>query len=410
MHVFFGFPFQITPLLYVIALSVLSGLGGLALGGLGRSLSGIVTVLLVELLIVLIASNYFFRIIQQVSRGLLRSSDFMTDWQGGAKALPWKLLGVLMVWGVVAGFVAQVHPVLGWLVNMGLSLALPAVIATLALDEDFAQSLNPGAWWRVMHGVGWSYVLLVLFVFLLSQGSGTVLALVMPRMPPLLLLPVANAVMIYFYFVMASMLGYMLYQHHEALGINLERPRSSERDADVDGSKETDRHVSEMVTSGHLGHALDIAYEAQRTRPDDLKAHARYHQVLCLSDRHDTLAHHAARYIPMLIKADMTGRAWGVFQACKELGVSVSLEHPDSLLALARYQWRQGDAESALSLVQDFESRYPGHALVPAALEFLVRVMVQGLHRKPEALALVQKLEARYPSSPHTEEARWLAR
>ncbi len=408
MHVFFGFPFQITPLLYVIGLAALSGLG--ALGSLGGGLSAILIVLLVQLLIALVASNYFFRIVQQVSRGLLRSSDFMTDWQGGGQGLPWKLLGVLLVWGLVAGLVVKVHPVLGWLVNMALSLALPAIIATLVLDESFVQSLNPGAWLRVMQGVGWSYFLLVLFVFLLSQGSGTVLALLMPRMPPLLLLPVLNAVLIYFYFVMASMLGYMLYQHHAALGIDLQHPRSGERDADADRAKETDRHVGEMVTSGNLGHAIDIAYEAQRTRPEDLKAHARYHQVLCLSDRHDTLGHHAARYIPLLIKADMTGRAWAVYQACKGLGVPVSLDHPDSLLALARYPWRQGDAESALALVQDFETRYPGHALVPAALEFLVRVMVQGLHRKQEALALVQKLEARYPTSPHTEEARWLAR
>ena len=411
MHCFFGFPFQWGPLFYLLVLSVCSLLG-LGLAGL---LPAPIAIGLVELGILLAVSRYGFRIIQQASRGLLHSRDFMPDWQGSNTSLPWKLLGVLLVWGVVAGFVARVHPVLGVVVNLLLSFALPAIVITLVQDESFAQSVNPAAWWRVMRAVGGSYVVLVLFVMMLSQGSGVALGMVAPFVSKVLLLPVGNAVMIYFSFVMASLVGYVMYQHHEALGIDLQRQPREEgtvaQDPVAARSRETDRHVSEMVTSGNLGHALDIAYEAQRVNPDDLQANARYHQVLALmSDKNDTLAHHAGRYIPLLLRRDMTSRAVEVFKCCRERGLAVVLDNPDHLLALARHQLKQGEAEAAYATMKDFEKTYPGHALVPAALEFLVRVLVQGLGRKEPAQALVRALATRYPCSPHTEEARWLAR
>lgn len=410
MHCFFGFPFQWGPLLYLILLSV-SSLLGLGFG----IVPPMVAILVVEIGILLAVSRYGFRIIQQASRGLLHSRDFMPDWQGSNTSLPWKLFGVLLVWGFVAGLLSGLHPALGVGVNLLLSFALPAIVITLVQDESFRASLNPGAWWRVMHGVGWSYVVLVLFVMMLSQGSETALAMVAPLLNPALLLPVANAVVIYFSFVMASLVGYVMYQHHDALGVELQRQPHTAGGAPQSAasarSRETDRHVSEMVTAGELGHALDVAYEAQRVNPDDLQAHARYHQVLGLmSDKNDTLAHHAGRYIPMLLQRDMTSRAVEVFKCCRERQRVVALDNPEHLLALARHLLKQGDAETALAAVKDFEKTYPGHALVPAALEFAVRVLVQGLQRKDQALAVVKALEARYPGSSHTEEARWLTR
>ncbi len=411
MHGFFGFPFQLAPLLYWLALSAASW----AVLLLGAVIPQMAALLLVELGIGLAACRYAFRIVQQTSQGFLHSRDFLPDWERSHIHLPWKLLGVLLVWGVVAGLLGAMHPLLSLALNVALSLAMPAIVITLAQDGSFRQSLNPAAWWRVIHGVGRAYAVLVLFVILLSQGSDTALAWLLPRVSPEWLLPAANAVALYFVLVMASLVGYVMYEHHDALGVDLKRgPREA---GDAPGheaavrTREADRHVSEMVTSGNLDHALDVAYEAQRGHPEDLAAHARYHQVLTLmSHKNEALGHHAARYIPLLLRKDLTSRAVDVFKLCQARGAAVALDNPEHLLAVARHLWRQGEAEAALAALQDVEKTYPHHAQLPAALELMVRVLVQSLQRKDQAVALVKTLEARYPTSPHTEEARWLVR
>jgi hypothetical protein len=405
MHLFFGFPFQWAPLLYLLVLSAASLLGlvfnfifaGLILG-------------LIELGIFLAVSRYCFRVIQQTSHGLLHSRDFAPSWHVVNTSLPWKLLGVVVVWGVAAGYLGRIHPMLSLVVNLALSFALPAIVVTLVLDESFLHSLNPVAWLRIMHCVGWPYITLVLFVFMLSEGTFTVAMWLLPKVNPMLLLPAGHAIVIYFSFVMASLLGYVMYQHHESLGIDQKSAPNAAPDDDETKSKEIDRHVGEMVTSGNLDHALDIAYEAQRSNPEDLAAHARYHQVLLLSDKTDKLGQHAARYISLLLKKSMTSRALELFKNCVARGATVLPDNPEHLLILAKHEARQGNAETALEMLKNFEQQHTGHAAVPAVLEFKVRTLVQTLHQKDLALPLVKILETRYPTSSHTEEARWLVR
>jgi hypothetical protein len=412
-HRFFGFPLQLGPLFYLLLLSACSLLSLVLM----MFLPFWAAILVTELGIALATVRYGFRIIHQTSRGLLHSSDFRPNWQQGpAASLPWKLLGILIAWGFLAGWVGKSHPTLGLVINLGVSLAFPAIVVTLVQDESFSHSLNPLAWLRVMRAFGWSYLVLILFTLLLSQGGESAMGWLVPRVSRMLLLPTAHAVSIYFFFVTCSLLGYVMYQHHEALDIDLQRPmggggRAEAEDDSASRSREVDRHVSELIAAGEMAHALDVAYEAQRHQPDDLKAQARYHQMLTLAGKPDRLGHHAARtYVPLLLKKDMASRALEVFKACRDAGVAVDFDSPAPLLALARHQYKLGDAQAALDMVQDAETRHPGHDLLPSVLEFQVRVLLQGLHDKPRAVALAQRMQARYPASRNTEEALWLTR
>lgn len=99
-----------------------------------------------------------------------------------------------------------------------------------------------------------------------------------------------------------------------------------------------------------------------------------------------------------------------MFKACREKDKAFALEDPAMVIAMARAEWRGGDAHGTLALLAGFDRRFRGHAAIPQAYELAARVLVQGLGRSDMAQPILTTLENRYPDSEQTQEVRWLLR
>ena len=158
------------------------------------------------------------------SRGVLHSRDYTNaltdpDW----KVLPWKFFGVLVVHGMLIGFLGRQSEVLGIVASLISSLLLPATLAVLIQSFSLRAALSPFELLATMTAIGAQYLLLCLFLFLLQQGFPQALGMLLPITQRALLLPVGVFAAVYFLWVMASLIGYVMYQHHGALEIDLLR-------------------------------------------------------------------------------------------------------------------------------------------------------------------------------------------
>jgi hypothetical protein len=412
LNTFFAFPFQLQPLGYAVLLA-LSSLLFHVLFFLPQAL----VLLLVELGIVLAASRYGFKVMALGARGIVRASDFPRNLEDEWTNLPWKLFALLVLQGVVAGLVGAWSQALGYVALFVLSFTLPATTMVLVQSGSFWQALNPGYVWETMRAVGWPYALLCVFLFLLNSGAQIAIVMLLPVMSGWFALPAINFVMIYFGWVMASLLGYVMYQNHAALGIDL-LPGAGADDHALDtrtptqvAQQITDSLVAQMVTDGDIAGALAMAYEEQRTQPEDLVAQRRYYRILLLApDKTATLLDHGRRLIAMLLARDLASEALKVYKTCREKDAGFVLEDPLGTMALARTEWRNGEARASLALLSGFDKRFRGHTAIPQAYELAARVLVQGLNRRDMAQPILTTLEARYPESEQTQEVRWLLR
>ncbi|OUM03089.1 tetratricopeptide repeat protein [Variovorax sp. JS1663] len=412
LNTFFAFPFQGQPLGYALLLAASS-----LLIHLFFFLPQALILLLVELGIVLAASRYGFKVMALGARGIVRAADFPRTLDEEWTNLPWKLFGLLLLQGFVGGLIGALNPALGYVALFVLSFTLPATTMVLVQSGSFWQSLNPGLVWETMRAIGWPYVLLCFFLFLLNSGAQLAVVMLLPVFKGWIALPAFNFVMIYFGWVMASLLGYVMYQNHAELGIELlpgagadEREPDTRTPAQI-AQQHTDALVAQMVTDGDVTGALALAYEDQRTKPDDLAAHRRYHRVLLLApDKTATLLSHARGLVAMLLARDLNAEALKVYNVCREKDDSFVLDDPAVTVALARAEWRNGEAKASLALLRGFDKRFRGHAEIPLAYELAARVLVQGLGRRDMAQPILSTLEARYPESEQTQEVRWLLR
>ncbi|RZI96017.1 MAG: hypothetical protein EOP78_05245 [Variovorax sp.] len=411
LNTFFAFPFQTTPLMYGVTLALCSLLYGVIF-----FLPNVLAILLVEIGIVLAASRYGFKVTALGSRGISRAADFPRQLEDEWKNLPWKLFAITLVQGFVAAWLARINPLFGTIAIFVLSFTFPATVIVLVQTGSFFETLNPGAILGTMRIIGWPYALLCFFLFLLSTGAQIAIGMALPLVSGKIILPLVNFAFIYFGWVMASLLGYVMYQHHAAFGIDL-LPGGGDDDRPVDrrtpeqiAQQHTDEVVAQMITDGDVTGALGLAYEEQRMRPDELAAQRRYHRVLLLADKTDTLVEHGRRFIALLMRRDLGAEALKVYKACREKDKGFVLDDAPTALALARAEWRAGDARGSLALLSGFDKRFRGHPAIPQAYELAARVLVQGLSRADMAQPILTTLESRYPDSPETQEVRWLLR
>ncbi|SEL92257.1 hypothetical protein SAMN05518845_11374 [Variovorax sp. YR750] len=414
LNSFFAFPFQMRPFAYGLLLSFCSLLFD-AIFFLPQGLA----LFVIEVGIMLAASRYGFKIIALGARGIRDSADFGRESSDDWTYMPWKLFAISLVQAFLIGWLAWYAPILGTVGLFVMSFTFPAAVIVLVQSASFFQAMNPGHVMDAMRTIGWPYALLCFFLFLLSTGAQVALAMVLPMFDGRIVLPIINFAFIYFGWVMASLLGYVMFQHHDAFGFDAVPGSELPDGAPVDRrtpaqieAQRIDAEVAQLVTEGDLAAALGTAYEAQRTADsNDLAAQRRYHRVLALMpEKKDTMLDQAKRFIPLLMRRDLASEALKVFKACKERDKAFALDDPAMVIAMARAEWRNGDAHATLALLSGFDKRFRGNEAIPQAYELAARALVQGLGRADMAQPILTTMEARYPDSEQTQEVRWLLR
>lgn len=259
LNSFFLFPLQMEPLLYALLLSVCSY--GLMFGVIG--------IFAVGLGLMLAVSRYAFKVSALASRGLTNSADFRSslmeeEW----KWLPWKFFGVLFVFGLFVGFLASRSMTLGIVANLVVAFLIPATWMVLINTNRLSSAINPFELLATIFGIGKSYLLLCFFLFLLQQGSPMVMMALLKIAKPALVLPLMSFVMIYFTWVMAAMIGYVMYQHHAALDIDPVQAPEGVASVQIDPKEAEAKHrdavVARLVQDNKMDEAVHQAHEWQR--------------------------------------------------------------------------------------------------------------------------------------------------
>jgi hypothetical protein len=413
INLFFLFPFQAQPLIYAVCL----GLSSLLVHVL-FFLHSALSLALVFIGILLATTRYGFKVMQQASFGQFDSSQFPSGLDSEIANLPWKMFGVTLVLGFVAGLAQAFLPKLDWLISLAFSLALPAVIVTLVVSMSFFQALVPSYWFKLIGAMGWRYLLLCGFLFLLNTGMQVSVPILLKLFGPIFVWPFVIFSAVYFSWVMCSLLGYVMFQYHEALGYTPDYEEAYTGDkapaspAAVQAAllKQEDAYYAELLAQGDVQTARDSAYEAQRERPDDVQAHKRYHGILLLDDHADRLCEHAQKYLALLSQRKLYRDAINVVQECRQRMPQFHPNDGQLVHELGQYALKAADPALCVKLINGFDKLYPGHAATPQIYELAARSLLQMGSAKDKLVKIATVMQQRYPDHPSTQEVLWLSR
>ncbi len=314
-----------------------------------------------------------------------------------------------LVLGVLVGLVVTLVAVyLGLLPTAGalvlVFLFMPAAVMLLAINHHYLNALNPLAWFALIGRLGGAYFGVVLVFSILSLLSealqwGLEAALGAPGQLP------GSFIALYALVASYHVLGDVLYRNHEALGLDI-TPAVTRATYGSPIEDETMARADELVAEGKQAAAAELLAGLFRGRGASDPVHERYRDLLIAEGELDRLATHDREYISSLVVTDKEKRALAVYADTAGRVPGFSLDLPDQIARLVALATRLGQAQRAVALAQDFETRFPDSPELPQVLVTAATLLSERLGRDEEACARLRGLLATHPQHPLAGPAR----
>ncbi len=239
---FFAYPFQKDPIM-LIAITLIIGVASTAIP------FGWVLLLLW----VFVQTKYGFSVIEKVANGKMEAPSLMDSISGGGFELTIKTIGVFILTSLMTFGASYLGAIPGIIASLFFTLALPMSIMILATQEDLISAVNPVNLMQAMWRIGWSYLLVYLYLIMMAMCSITLLGMLFEWFGLVAGTLTGVASFIYFGLVMYSLMGYLIHQFRFELQVG-----PSENDLKVRSKNNTqETKIRIALADGRFEKALD---------------------------------------------------------------------------------------------------------------------------------------------------------
>jgi predicted Zn-dependent protease len=307
----------------------------------------------------------------------------------------------VLAFGMVAGALAR-FGLIGIGVSVGLAALLPASIMLLAIHGRLRDALDPIQVVQLAARTGWSYLALVLVLVVTAQGpqqafallpAGTLKSLAQHRPDVLVAMGIVSTA--YFNMVMGAMMGYLLFQHHQDLGI---APDAAHVPAPGDARALALARAVILMREARYADALRHMAGTVADYPHDMQVRDYYHKLLCEAGADPArVTQETERYLQALLDMRRKGRLIGAFEAARRV---VPAFRPNSIAvrtALAEEYFQLRQCKPAVALIGMLHKEAPASPELPAAYFLLARIYSEGARDDAKAVMILDFLMQHYP-------------
>jgi hypothetical protein len=292
--------------------------------------------------------------------------------------------------------------------SLGGQLLLPAIVIRLVLEKSFWSALNPDGLGAVIKAMGWRYLILWVFCFILWSLPDSVVYLLGHGLPKVVLMPLASFLFVYSLVAISAMLGYAVYQYQGALGFAAAAEDEPPGFPEAEYRRRKALAEAEIrLKEGQPGQALELLAAALERDANDLRLNERYHQLLYGVQARERCLRHLAHYLPLAARLNPAQAATALLNA-RQLQSDYLPDDPlvceqGAEALLARHKTRE-----ALSLLRNFHQRFPDYPHVARAYLLAARGFVEGLGQTEPARKLLAFIRSRKPGAALLDEVEAL--
>lgn len=400
---FFIYPASMESLLACLGFGLLSGLA---------SLIFMPANLILALVLLVGTLRYGYKVLERTARGYLDDRLVFVESAHGVKYLPYKQFVVIAIGLTLCGYAEYLgghHLAMVLLVLFG--MALPANTMLLAISNDLGESISPPRLWSVIYGIGVPYLGLCACLLLLSSSSGVLLSFLLPVVPRALVGVLAGFVSAWFTIVMFRLMGYALYQYHDALGIAVDVGFEGQATAGAaeDPAKQRARQTAKLLQEGHYDEAIALARAELTENPGDFAANQRLHRLLlAVPGQESAMQAHAGEWLNTLLHTSKFRQAVDVLEIVWQTQADYRPALPSLVLPLAEACFAARRYDSVARLIKGFDRRSPGHADTPAVYLLGARLLIEHHRDEAQARRVLAAVRQHYPETPAAAEAQRL--
>ncbi len=328
----------------------------------------------------------------------------------GGGNLGWKYIGLILILGVVAIIgIVKLGPVVGLILVLFIGLSLPGATMTLAMEESLTTALNPLQWISLIMRIGWPYLAVAALCLVITLSEGYATQFVKTIMPPFIAIGLIGIISNYALVMTFHLMGYLLYQYHEELGLAPE----AQQLARPPGMSHPDQTLLDdaatLVRDGKPEEATELL--RKQVRRGALPAvHMQFRKLLRIGDNKAELLDHGRDYLNILLDQgnDLSAQErlandrciMELLRECQALDPAFAPAGAGQVVQLAYRAEQMGQQQAALLLLSGFQQRFPKSQYVAQCGLLAATLLHEYKNQDEEALASLQNLKATVPGDP----------
>jgi hypothetical protein len=396
---FFLFPMKLDSIMRIAGYSTISGVSLLmpeTIGGLLR------------LVLWIVFLKYAFMIMERTAGGQFDEPNGMNGDEGDVSQVM-RQFGMIVIMGILSILLAylfgRIGNGIGWIL---INLLIPASIMIIAVTRSMGEALNPSRILFYIKTIGTPYLALCFVLFSVLSSGAWLKGFFNAHMDSWLAIPLLSFIEFYFVLITYHMMGYVIYQYHEGLGVET-KVSFEQAEAKLSPGKATDPFLLKLralVTNGQQEEAIDLLREELRLRWENNDLHERYQKLLMAAGKQTLALHHGREFIYKLVTEKRFFQALDLCEQCLKMDPEFQLQDSTQvheLASAARVGKRQ---QLALELMRRFDRRYPDHPHIPAIYLLTAQILSEDFNRYQEALQILHAIPAKFPDHALASTAR----
>jgi len=178
-------------------------------------------------------------------------------------------------------------PEIAYLVVIFFTVAFPASIIVLSIDEQFTNAINPKTLIKIITSTGLSYIVMCFFLLIMFSSIALIEEFILSNNSSFISYFLVEIISSYYIVIIFHLLGYIVYQHHDKLGlsaINIDREIISRSD-----TKRQQDHIELLIKAGHFLKAREMSSIPLRSKSATLAQWNRCFELSLISQKETSL-------------------------------------------------------------------------------------------------------------------------
>ncbi len=370
-------------------------------------ISALLPFFLINILIYALMTKYAFEVLVCTSEGDLTPPDLNSQALNENYSLVYKQWVMFaMVGAIIFALAGKEMTLLATLSSLVFMLFLPAMTMVLATTDSLASAFNPVLLFGMVVRIGWSYLALFGLLFVVYMAEYNMEDFLLARVGEWAVVPIYNAINLFFSVMAYHMMGYLLYQNHAELGIS-QRVNNEEP---VDATEAKLDLFYSYIDQGLMDAAKAELLGRAKQEPADSKLLQKAATFLMANGSEEERLRFARYFLPILLESGRATLAATMFLDLVAENPEFSLRRADHYLKLIRALIQVGQEKAAVKLSQNIHKRFPEAPEVADIYIETARLLSLRFSRDDLARTLLAFVAKQFPQHPRRDEAIELAK
>ena len=294
--------------------------------------------------------------------------------------------------------------ILGFVFAIAALFFVPAMIILLVTTGSFFHAINPAVFVGLAFRIGWAYLLMYFFLFLLGSAPAYLAQYIIRFLPPETHPMLFGFAQSFYTIISYHLMGYVILQYHQKIGYQVDyedfsdptiedfEPRKSDPDAVILSKAEP------LIKEGKLDEAIELIKSMTEQQPiRGVNLSERFYNLLKMRKRTAELLAHGVTHLDLLTSENQKNKAIAIFTECRTADSSF-MPTAGALFKMADWLNETGKTKAAIAVYNTLAKSYPENPLVPKAYFRIAQIFHDRLMNKDQAQKALGLLLKKFPN------------